>query len=136
VKALLGEQVFLGGNSAQWAVDQPQLRGVDGRLSFCVFFDCCVSVFYGSSAPEIFSSISCSLLLILASVTLELFSIFYISRFVSLYDFSLFLFLFLDSERFLFNSFISFILFSCNSLRHFCFFSLRVLPFYLCSLFL
>jgi len=77
------------------------------------------------SAPKSLSSISCILLVMLASVTLDLFSRFYISRVVSLCAFFIVSFSIFKSWTVLFNSFTCLVVFYCNSLRDFCVSSLR-----------
>jgi hypothetical protein len=73
-----------------------------------------------SSAPEILSSISCILLVMLASVTPDLFPRVYISRVVSLCDFFIVSTSIFRSWMVLFISFACLIVLSCNSLNDFC----------------
>ena len=73
-----------------------------------------------SSAPEIPSSISHILLVVLASMTPVLFPRFFISRIVSLCVFLIVSISIFRSWMVLFNSFTCLDVFSCNSLRDFC----------------
>jgi hypothetical protein len=92
-----------------------------------------------SSAPEILSSISCILLVMLASMAPGLFPRFSKSRVVSLCDFFIVSSSIFRSWMVLFISFTCLIccliVFSCNSLRDFCVSSLRAsssLPVFYC----
>jgi hypothetical protein len=73
------------------------------------------------SAPEILSSISYILLVMLVSMTPGLFLRFSISMVVSLCDFFNVSTSIFSSSMVLFNSFTCLVLFSCNSLRDFLF---------------
>jgi hypothetical protein len=86
-----------------------------------------------SSAPEILSSISCILLVMLAPP--DLFPRFFISRVVSLCDFFVVYISIFRSRMVLFNSFTCLVVLSCNSLRDFCVSSLSdssCLPVFAC----
>jgi hypothetical protein len=88
-----------------------------------------------SSAPEILSSTSCIPLVMLASMTPDLFPRFSNSRVVSLCDFFIVSSSIFRSWMVLFLSFACLIVFSCNSLRDFCVFSSRAsscLPVFSC----
>ena len=74
-----------------------------------------------SSAPEILSSISYILLVMLASIILDLFPMFSIFRVVSLCDVFIVSISIFRSWMVLFNSFTCLVPFSCNSLRDFVF---------------
>jgi hypothetical protein len=78
-----------------------------------------------ASAPEILSSISCILLVILASMTPDLFPRFANTGVVSLCDFFIVSSSIFRSWMVLFISFTCLIVFSYNSLRDFCVSSLR-----------
>jgi hypothetical protein len=78
-----------------------------------------------SSAPHILSSMSCILLVMLASMTLDLFFQLSTSRLVSLCDLFLVSISSFRSWMVLMNSFTCFIVFPCFSLRKFCLSSLR-----------
>ena len=89
-----------------------------------------------SSAPEILSSISCILFVLLATLAPDFFSRFSIFRVVSLCYFFIVSTSIFRSWMFLFNSFTCLVVFSCNSLRDFCVSSLRIstcLPLNFCN---
>jgi hypothetical protein len=76
---------------------------------------------------------SCILLVILASMTPDLFPRFSISRVVNLYDFFIVSVSIFRPRMVLFNVFTCLVVFSCNSLRDFCVSSLRASTHLLCS---
>jgi len=76
-------------------------------------------------APETLYSFSCVLLVILASMSPDLFPRFSISRVVILCAFFIVSLYSLKYPGWAFQSFFFLVVFSCNSLRDFCVFSLR-----------
>jgi hypothetical protein len=85
-----------------------------------------VPIFYmESSSPEILSSISCILLLMLASMVPDFFLRVSVIRVFSLWVFFIVSTSLFMSWMVLFNSITCLVLFSCNSIRNFCVSSLR-----------
>jgi hypothetical protein len=104
--------------------------GSFGLDAFCIFFDCCVNVFYGifCTWDSLFY-----FLYSVGSITPVLVPRFFISRIVSLCYFFIVTTSIFRFWMVLFNSLTCLVIFSCNSLRDFCISSLKAST-YLCVL--